>query len=242
MDTRQPPPQADEAHVWYVHPEPDVSPDLRNRYEAVLSDDEHDRYRRFVFESARLRYLVAHVLVRTTLSRYSDVLPGAWTFSTNEFGRPEVTGPADATRWRFSLTHTEGLTAVAITSTADIGLDAERFSSREHNIDIARRFFASSEADALGSLSPDRQRRAFFDYWTLKEAYIKALGVGLSAPLQSFAFTLSDPPTVRFDDPASGDPAAWQFVRLSLTEEHACAVAMRHNRAPRVHVRNAGVW
>jgi 4'-phosphopantetheinyl transferase len=241
MNTRQPPPAEDEVHVWYVCPEPDVPPRLRDRYEELLSDDERERFRRFVFDADRLRYLVAHALVRTTLSRYADVPPHAWTFSQNEYGRPEIAGPAHAPRCRFSLTHTRGLTAIAVTATAAIGVDAERIATREYNSDIAQRFFAPSEAVSLEALSPAEQRRVFYDYWTLKEAYLKAIGVGMSAPLQSFAFTLSDPPRVRFNDPASGDPAAWQFARLSLSGEHTCAIAMRLDRAPRVFIHDVRV-
>jgi 4'-phosphopantetheinyl transferase len=236
MNTRQSPPAEDDVHVWFVCPEPDVPPHLRERYEELLSDDERERYRRFVFIADRLRYLVAHVLVRTTLSRYADVPPQAWTFSQNEYGRPEIAGPAHAPRCRFSLTHKRGLTAIAVTAVAAIGVDAERIVTREYNSDIAQRFFAPSEAVALKALPPAQQPRVFYDYWTLKEAYLKAIGVGMSAALQSFAFTLSDPPTVRFNDPASGDPAAWQFVRLPLSWEHTCAIAMRHDRAPRVFI------
>jgi len=241
MNTRQPPPTEDEVHVWYACPELDLPPHLRNRYEELLADDERERYRRFVFDADRLRYLVAHALVRTTLSRYADVPPQAWTFSQNEYGRPEIDGPAHAPRCRFSLTHTHGLTAIAITATAAIGVDAEWIVTREYNLDIAQRFFAPSEAVALKALAPAEQRGVFYDYWTLKEAYLKAIGVGMSIPLQSFAFTLSDPPRVRFDDPELGDPAAWQFARLSLSGEHACALAMRLDRAPRVVVHDVRV-
>jgi 4'-phosphopantetheinyl transferase len=241
MNTPEPPPKEDEVHVWYACPELDLPPHLRNRHEELLSDDERERYRRFVFDADRLRYLVAHALVRTTLSRYADVPPQTWTFSQNEYGKPEIDGPAHALPCRFSLTHTHGLTAIAITATAAIGVDAERILPRESNVDIAQRFFAPSEAVALQALSPAEQRCVFYDYWTLKEAYLKAIGVGMSVPLQSFAFTLSDPPRVRFHDPELGDPARWQFARLSLSREHTCAIAIRLDRAPRVLMNDARV-
>ena len=234
MNKRHPYPTEDEVHVWYICPEPDVAVPHRGRYEEVLSNEERERYHRLLFDADRVRYLVAHVLLRTTLSRYADVPARAWTFSQNEYGRPEIDGPVSAPRCRFSLTHTRGLTAIAVTASAAIGIDAERIATHDDSCEIAQRFFAPPEAVALNALWPDERHRAFYDYWTLKEAFLKAIGVGMSAPLQSFAFTLSDPPTVRFSYPASGDAAAWQFARLPLSDEHSCAIAMRHDRVPRV--------
>ena len=113
MNTGQPPPAQGDVHAWYVCPEPDVPSHLRNRSEELLSDDERERYRRFVFDADRLRYLIAHALVRTTLSRYADVPPQAWTFSQNKYGRPEIAGPAHPARCRFSLAHRGRRAAVA---------------------------------------------------------------------------------------------------------------------------------
>jgi 4'-phosphopantetheinyl transferase len=139
---------------------------------------------------------------------------------------------------RFNLSHTRGLVAVAVTLGADIGVDVEGRRERDTNLDVARRFFAPAEVRHLESVASGRQPQVFLEFWTLKEAYIKATGEGLSADLSSFAMQLSDPPTIAF---ANGNQAAadeWHFRRLHLTNAHVASLAVRrHGMAPAVVVR-----
>ena len=222
---------ADDVHVWHVDPALVSDPALLRRYDALMSPDERARHARFVFPADQHVFLVARALVRTTLSRYADVEPRAWTFQAGPYGRPEIAGPAGVPPLRFSLSHTAGLVAVAVALQVDVGIDVEGIKVRASGLDIARHYFAPSEADALEALPPERQGRAFLEYWTLKEAYIKATGLGLSAPLKSFAFELTDPPTISFDA-RTGDSGEWQFLRLDLTAQHVSALAVRSPRRP----------
>ena len=228
---------ANEIHVWHVCPQHALAPELIRLYEALLSADERDRYDRFVFPADRHVHLVARALVRTTLSRYAEVEPRAWVFRQGTHGRPEIAGPAGAPPLRFSLSHTAGLVALALARGLDVGLDVEQEHGRECDLDIARQYFASSEANALESLPAERQPRAFLEYWTLKEAYIKATGLGLSLPLQSFSFRLGDPPQIAFAAVDGGDPTKWHFARLDLGPRHVAAVAVRHSSRPSLTVR-----
>jgi 4'-phosphopantetheinyl transferase len=226
---------ADDVHVWHVAPELVSDPGLIRRYGALMSGDERARHARFVFPADQHIYLVARALVRTTLSKYADVEPDAWTFKDGPYGRPEITGPSGVPQLHFSLSHTKGLVALAVSSQSEVGIDVEGISERASGLDIARHYFASSEADALKALPPERQGRAFLEYWTLKEAYIKATGLGLSMPLKSFAFTLVDPPVIAFESEAS-EPGEWHFVRLDLSVQHLSALAVRSARRPSVSV------
>jgi 4'-phosphopantetheinyl transferase len=174
------------------------------------------------------------VLVRTTLSRYADVAPADWQFAAAAHGRPEIVPRPGVPPLRFSLAHTEGLVAVAVTLRSDVGIDVEPRSRRARVRDIAQRFFSPVEAAALEALPPDRQAAAFLDYWTLKEAYVKATGLGLRAPLRRFSFTRTSPPTIAFDADIADDPSAWQFVRLDLGAEHVAALAVRQPVPPRI--------
>ena len=222
---------ADDVHVWHVDPALASDVALLRHYEALMSPDERARHARFVFPADRHVYLVARALVRTTLSQYADVEPHAWTFRAGRYGRPEVAGPGGVPPLRFSLSHTAGLVALAVALQVDVGIDVEGISARASGLDIARRYFASSEADDLEGRPPERQRRAFLEYWTLKEAYIKATGLGLSMPLKSFAFQLADPPAITFES-ATSAPEEWHFFRLDLSARHMSALAVRSAGRP----------
>ena len=222
---------AHDVHVWHVVPELVANAGLLRRYEALMSPDERARHARFVFPADQHIYLVARALVRNTLSKYADVEPREWTFRAGSHGRPEIAGPGGVPPLRFSLSHTAGLVALAVALQVDVGIDVEGVNSRASGRDLARRYFASSEAEGLEALPPERQGRAFLEYWTLKEAYIKATGLGLSMPLKSFAFQLADPPAITFES-GTNDPGEWHFFRLDLGAHHMSALAVRSAGRP----------
>ena len=227
MAPTMPLPPDSEVHVWWIRPEAVQTPDLVQRFEAVLSTDERERYRRFVFPHDRHVYLAAHALVRTMLSGYTDVDPAALAFTAGPYGRPEISGLPGAPRLRFSLSHTRDLAAVAVSTSHDVGLDVEHLARPADCLALARQFFSAAEATHLASLPPEQRTAAFFDYWTLKEAYIKATGMGLSMPLQSFSFTLGAPPVVSFVEDRGERPSEWHFAHLDLGVGYAAALAVR---------------
>lgn len=228
----------DEVHVWRVEPEEINDPGLLETYLGLLSPEEREKQRKFYFEKNKRQYLVSHALVRLTLSRYAPVEPRAWTFVTNEYGCPRVAGEGNA--WlRFNLSHTDGMAMIAVARDVDVGVDVEDTLRTGETTGIAGRFFAPSEVQALKALEASRQRERFFEYWTLKEAYIKARGMGLSLPLEQFAFDLQpgEPPRIAFDPRLKDDPEGWQFVQLGPSKRHMAAVAVRRARTLSLNVR-----
>ena len=200
-------------------------------YRQLLTPDENERMARFVFERDRQQFLITRALVRTTLSRYADVEPADWRFIANEFGRPEVLDrPPGVEDFRFNLSHTDGLIACAVTVAREVGVDVEN-TNRDVTHDVAGRFFAPREVADLRALPEADQHRVFFDYWTLKEAYIKARGLGLSLPLADFAFCLQPPapPTIAFEPALNDDPASWQFFQATPTPTHRLGLAVRRH-------------
>src|SRR5262249_19525223 len=140
---------SDEAHLWYAHPEEITDPHRLAALEELLSPDERERRQRFYFERDRHRFLVTRALVRTVLSRYADVPPMAWNFTTNRYGRPEVAGP---TRWpplRFNVSHTDGLTACLVVLERDVGVDVEPLDRPMVSPSLAERYFAPAEVMQL---------------------------------------------------------------------------------------------
>jgi 4'-phosphopantetheinyl transferase len=226
-----------EVHVWTAVPDQVGAPAARARCEAMLSADERDRMRRFHFERDRHIYLVAHALVRTALSRYATCAPAAWTFTANAHGRPEIAPGTCARPLRFNLSHTHGLVAVAVALERDVGVDVEHLYPRSFDLDVAEHFFAPAEVAALMAQPADAQRDRFFAYWTLKESYIKARGLGLALPLDQFAFDLDRRPEHHLDhgdeivltvDPRLEDDGRnWWFHQRRIAPEHRLAVALR---------------
>lgn len=201
----------------------------RAAYLPLLSAEEHERMARLVFERDRQRFLLTRALVRKMLSRYAPVKPADWQFIANAHGRPEILNrPAGVPDLRFNISHTDGLIACAVTIGREVGVDVEHV-NRRLTQDVATRFFAPAEVAHLQSLTEDEQERVFFDYWTLKEAYIKARGFGLSLPLADFAFHLAPgtKPSITFEPSLPDDPATWQFLQDWPTPAHRLGLAVR---------------
>jgi len=216
-------------HVELVNPDEPEAWARHDAYRALLSPDEHARMARLVFERDRRRFLLTRALVRTMLSSYAPVAPAEWSFIANAHGRPEILDrPAGVPDLRFNLSHTEGLIACAVTIGREVGVDVEHIGRRVVH-DVAGRYFAPREVTALKALPEAEQARVFFDYWTLKEAYIKARGFGLALPLADFAFTLAppQPPEIAFEPSLDDDPSTWQFAQDWPTPVHRLGLAVR---------------
>lgn len=230
---REPPPP-DEAHVWFAEPEACADAALVEAYITWLSPEERARRLRFHFDEHRHEYLITRALVRSTLSRYADVAPEDWQFRPNAYGRPEIAGPVGplgpngAPPLRFNLSNTKGLVVCAVTSGREVGVDVEYADRAVRSLEVADRFFAPSEVEALFALPQEAQGERFIMYWTLKESYIKARGMGLAIPLDHFAFVIEEgrPPSITFDPRLKDDPDAWQFSRFRPTKRHRIALAL----------------
>ena len=220
-------------HVDLVHSDSADAWAQQAAYRALLSKDEEERMARLIFERDRRRFLLTRALVRTMLSRYASVPPAGWSFITNVHGRPEILDrPRGVPDLRFNLSHTDGLIACAVTIGREVGVDVEHIGRRLTH-DVAGRFFAPREVNDLKAVSAEQQEKVFFDYWTLKEAYIKARGFGLALPLGDFAFTLSppSPPAITFEPALDDDPATWQFFQDWPTPQHRLGLAVRREGA-----------
>ncbi len=226
---------SDAVHVWLCRVDQTLDPAGLARCAAVLDASETARWQRYHFERDRHLFLVAHGLLRLTLSRYADVPPERWRFSLGVHGRPELAEPLAGSvvpaDLRFNLSHTHGLVAVLVNRSLDCGVDVEVVGREVDVPSLARHSFHAAEcADVMAQLPSERQAR-FFAYWTLKEAYIKARGMGLALPLSAFAMQLGEPVSVAFEPPLEDDPAHWQFQLLRPTAEHQLALAIKRGAA-----------
>jgi 4'-phosphopantetheinyl transferase len=202
-------------------------PGLLASYRALLTERERATEMRFHFARDQRCYLVTRALVRTILSRYVDIAPQDWTFAADCYGRPEIANPhPDVGALSFNVSHTNGLIVLAVTRERKLGVDTENLQARQPALDIADRCFAPHEVISLRALPAAQQNQRFFEYWTLKESYIKARGMGLSLALDSFGFSFPGDSqielTVDADD--ANAPSPWHFWQLLLAPHYMTAL------------------
>jgi len=215
-------------HLWFAFPDEWKDPTLSESARHLLGDEEMTRMERFHFPEHRHLYLVSHLLLRTTLSRYSDLLPKSWRFVNNDHGKPRLDPDSGPIPLCFSLSHTKGLSVVGVTREGEIGADVEQADRSVHAAELSRRFFSPEETAALEKLPPGRLQGQFPLYWTLKEAYVKALGGGLSHPLDSFSFRLTGerPHRIGFSAEKPQDPEKWRFALIAPRPQSIAAVCV----------------
>ncbi|KAL3642692.1 hypothetical protein CASFOL_013507 [Castilleja foliolosa] len=249
-----------ETHLWYVKPSEVKSESLLNQYLDILPPCEKENVLEIQRDDLRKSALLARALVRTTIARYqinSHTNPRSLKFQKNLHGKPEVEWQF-TDYWRppplhFNISHTSSLVACGVTVDAQIGIDVEEKDRKiKHDIlSFARRYFSKHEIRFLAAISdPQVQHMEFIKLWTLKEAYVKALGKGFSgAPFNTF--------TIRFESVAKGgfntladlspkdseiivgsfDETAdltsnWRFVLLELANSHYVAVCTEKHSDP----------
>ena len=195
----------------------------------ILDHGERDRARCFHHDADRLLYITAHALTRHALTnRRRSIDPSAWRFSVGPWGRPHPVN-AETGELRFNLSHTQGMTAVAVAEGVDVGVDVEWIRPDDWIYDTAGTVFSPAEVASLVELADDERRDRFFLYWTLKESYIKARGMGVSLPLEliSFARTVGEEVTLDLDPSLEDDASSWAFETFRPSTEVRGAVAVR---------------
>jgi 4'-phosphopantetheinyl transferase len=223
---QRPLPKPGSLDVWRVPLDRDE--ESVKRWERCLSSEERSRAGRFRFKSLRNDFIVSHAAVRSILAAYLGEEPVALRYTTNPFGKPDLDDPWKGKGLRFNLSHAKSLALLAVTTARAVGVDLESYDrSLENPDELAARFFAGAERDALARVPPSDRNEAFFRLWTRKESFIKMLGSGLSMPLDRFCVSLTaeiDQALVEVD----GDPEATKrfFLRpLKVSDVYAAAVA-----------------
>lgn len=227
-------------HVFLADPATADDPERQARYEGLLSADERARQARFVFARDRAAFAVTRALVRTALSRHADVAPEDWRFAPDPHGRPRVVAPTGVATPCFSVAHTDGLIACLLTAEVRAAVDVERLRAVDDAAAIARRHFAPAEVAALDACADDAERQAlFFALWTLKESYLKALGRGLSLPLDAAVFQIApgepgEAPgrlVARLDSAHGDSGVTWDFGLWQPSSAHRLAIARARSSA-----------
>jgi len=201
--------------LWYARESLLDDAPVAARFAALLAPDERARLERMATNSRRQQQLLTRGMQREVLSRYvPSVAPRDWRFERGAGGRPELAPAFAPTGLNFNLAHTPGLVALAVGRVARIGVDVEA-SDKPVPLPVARRYFSPREVAALDALPPEARPRRFLRLWTLKEAYLKALGEGLPGGLDRMTFTLDDGAEIGF---ASEDSPAEHWVFREFTQ------------------------
>lgn len=222
--------------LWLVFYDEISDAGLLDQYRRLLTPDERLQEARFHFARDRRCYLVTRALVRTVLSRYSVVKPEDWRFERNAYGCPRIVAEQnEGNRMSFNLSHTAGLILLGVTCGHALGVDTENARARKAALDAANSFFSPREVRALRSLPARAQQERFFDYWTLKESYIKARGKGLSIPLDQFSFDFPDERgiEVSFCPELNDSPTDWRFWQVRVAEDYLAAICVGRSRTGR---------
>jgi len=230
--------------LWLVWYEDIDTEEQELAYRDLLSCNERKQEKRFKFEKDRFRYLVTRALTRTVLSRYVPVCPTEWRFQANLYGRPEAANEeAKDAGLVFNISHTDQLIVLGVTKRRSLGVDVERLQPTDFSMDVAEKYFSTREVTDLMALSQNERSYRFFEYWTLKESYIKARGMGLSLPLDQFGFFFHEDRSiaVEFESRLEDCPTQWQFWQFQPTDEHLVAIcSTRVSETPtRIVVRRA---
>jgi 4'-phosphopantetheinyl transferase len=204
-----------------------LSAETAAQWYVCLDSTERARSSRFRLLEDRLTYIAAHWLLRTALSAISGNSSTDWRFVVEKHGKPRIDPQAGLPEYEFSLSHARGFVACAICAGAKIGIDVETLAHERARFDNATNFFSPSEVMLLRNTPAAQQAAVFFRLWTLKEAFIKATGEGLSRSLVSFSFSL-DPVSIAFPSGDADEAEQWQFAEIRPTTRHLLAVAVRH--------------
>ena len=214
-------------HVWRF---PLVNGGEFDHIMPLLADDEVKRTGRFLFDKHREHFAIGRAAARMILSRYADVAPEKVEYSYDNLGKPRFADEKLNAEYRFNFSNSSDLGLLAITPTTEIGIDLERIREMSDMLGLAKRYFAQQETDLLFALPEPEQPHAFFRYWTRKEAYLKAVGKGLTFPLRNVHVTQDDSAgECRIVD-INGDQseaAKWSLTNLSPNEEYKAAVAIQ---------------
>jgi 4'-phosphopantetheinyl transferase len=230
LDRMKPAPEPlepDEVRVYYACCDTLESGAVERCLE-LISSDERARYQRFHFEHDRHSYLAAHALTRAVLAPLAGQPAPELQFEAGPHGRPELCQPVLSPRLRFNLSHTRGLVACAVALEHAVGVDVEHVDRRADIEQLAPAVFSERERAELLELEDADKRARFFRLWTLKEAYIKAVGKGLSLPLRSITLELpfGEQPRLLFAAPLCDDGAQWWLDVHAPRPGHVLAVAL----------------
>jgi len=220
-----------EVHVWRFDLLADASTQVHCRQ--LLSAEEQQRASRFHFERDQRRFVMRRAILRQILAAYCNCTTPAIRFVSGPYGKPEIESEQLPGGFRFSCSHSQELGLVAVRKDKALGVDVEVHRPLDTGLEAVTGYFAPAEREDLRRVSAEHRTKAFFDYWTCKEAFVKALGLGLSFPLDRFVVSIS-PGAKRRLVSLEGDLAAgerWQLLPLEVGADWSATLVVEGGAA-----------
>ncbi len=214
----------DEIHMWMASQNQRQA--ALDNFWKTLSGDERARAERFRFPKDRNQFIVSHGILRQLLGSYLQVAPAEVSYQYSAYGKPFLAEDFYSSHLRFNLSHSGETMLLGFTRGRELGVDIERIRQDFATLEIARAYFSPQENFILQALPKPLQPEAFFNCWTRKEAFIKAIGEGVSCPLDRFDVTLAPGEPAKLlatrltDHPVS----KWSMVNLEIGPDYKAAV------------------
>lgn len=222
--------QPGEVHVWVA--DLDAPASALAAYRSLLAADERARAERLRFEHLRVRFVTGRAILRQLLGHYLQLAPEQLRFQYGSYGKPELAASTSAISaappFVFNLAHSHNLAVYALARASRIGVDVEQMRAVHERDEIVERFFSPHERRTMAALPAAQRDEAFFLCWTRKEAYLKALGDGLTHPLDQFSVSLTPgQPAALLEVAGEKDAgAAWTLLPFTPVPQFQAAVAV----------------
>jgi 4'-phosphopantetheinyl transferase len=195
-----------------------------------LSADEIKRAKRFHFENDKKHFIIGRGILRSLLGKFLNTEPSSIAFSYAKNGKPSIVIPADNNLF-FNISHSHNRIVLALSYAADLGIDIE-FRKELLDIDrLAKNYFSMNENKIFSRLTEQEKSGAFFDCWTRKEAFVKAVGGGLTIPFNSFDVSVEScksPKLLRVGGNYT-TVEEWQLFNLQMAKGYSGALAIKAN-------------
>ena len=231
--------QAGELHIWKI--ELDCDDGQWQPLRALLSNDEQIKADRYLFEKHRRRYILCRATLRNLLGSYLDRAPDTFRFAYNSHGKPFIAN--DDSGLRFNISHSGEIMLAAFVLNSEIGIDIEAIQQDIDYLGIGQRWFSELELNTLLKLPEHERVGAFFRAWSRKEAYIKALGAGLSYPLNRFSVSMDEtsPALIECQD-GSQEIKSWKIHDVEVSSAYSAAVVIKAARWDIRHIHLEPLW
>ena len=225
----------DAVHVWTLDLSVPRDNEWLERCHMLLSDVEKARMARFARDELQQKYLLTRAMMRSCFSHYADVAAQDWQFGADDHGKPYLlNSPIPLS---FNLSHSGECAVLAVARHIPVGIDVEQATRKSNFLGIAEHFFHPYEAEQLKALPAAEQQQLFFQWWTLKEAYLKARGTGIATGLEKVRFSRSQTSiSAHFAPELMDDANAWQFFNYRLDDDYYLALAVRPSVAAKLKV------
>ncbi len=222
--------ERNEIHIWNLDQNDFSLDEVESYCLSWLNDIELARFHRYQFDRSRKQLLLGRFLLRHVLSEYdADIAPANWQFTSNAYGKPEIAAQQQKGGLYFNISHSGSRVVLAVARSPSIGIDIE-FAEKNRRVEkIAHRFFSASETACLLALKEDEWLIRFYELWTLKEAYIKACGLGLAIPLKdfSYSFPAENGLAIDFEEERGDAPQNWQLWQVDAGAEYKLSLALK---------------